>query len=136
VAQIQRDASARWAKRCTPVLQLDWHGPGMVDTCPHVHDEARDPEPLTTAMAEAYGVSPKGFRRNAAYASELFTELGMASAPNCTTWFRKQFGIRAITLETPYMCIGTRPLLIADYHDVGARIADACLEWIRAGRVN
>ena len=102
----------------------------MVETDPHVHDESSVAEPLTEAMAMAYATPYAGFRRNAPYAAALFTELGMKSAPNCTTWFRKQFGIRAITVETPYMLIGERPMLIADYHEVGAKLADVCLAWV------
>lgn len=130
VAQIQADAK-RWAQRCRPMLHLDWHAPGMVDVSPHVHDHARDAEPLSEAMAAAYGTAYEGFRRNAGYAGQLFEELGMNSAPNCTNWFRKHFGIRAVTMETPYMVIGTQPVLVADYHAIGARLADACLEWVK-----
>lgn len=131
VAQIQADAR-RWGERCRPQLALDWHAPGMRDVRPHVHDEATEREPLTDAMAAAYGIDPEGFRHNAAYGPALFRELGMGGGvPNCTNWFRRRFGIRAVTTETPYMRIGERPLLVADYHAIGAGFADRCLAWIR-----
>ena len=131
VAQVQRDVR-RWAERCRPLLSLDWHAPGMRDPNPHVHDEDTAREPLTDAMAAAFGIAPEGFRHNASYAPKLFRELGMdGTVPNCSTWFRRTFGIRGITMEVPYMLVGERPLLAADYHELGARLADVCLSWVR-----
>lgn len=131
VAQVQRDARA-WARRCVPTLALDWHAPGMRDNRPHVHDEACEREPLTDALAAACGVEAEGFRHNAAYGPALFRELGMdGDVPNCGNWFRRSFGIRAVTMEIPYMLIGDRPLLRADYHRLGGHVAEACLAWIR-----
>lgn len=132
VAQVQRDLD-RWQRRCQPMLALDWHAPGLRNVDPHVYDDSDERDPLTDALANAYGVAPDRYRRTSSYMNQLFLELGMTGdGPSAGRYFRKRFGIRSLALETPYMLVGERPLQIADYHAIGGAMADACLAWVRA----
>lgn len=132
VAQIQND-SRHFRRRCRPMLALDWHAPGMREDLPHAYDEAEEHDPLTDALAAAFDCPAEGYRRFSRYMNKLFAELGMTgNAPNASAYFRAALQCRSLALEVPYMRIGERVLLTADYHRMGAACADACLAWVRA----
>lgn len=124
VAVIQQDIE-NWRERCTPVLILDLHSPGVGETdgiyCFHSEMEPDGSVPLTdrpwaeaieSALAE---FASRNFLRNGSYHSRY-------GEARISRYGRKALGIRTFTLEIPYFQCGDRLMGIEDYREAGRRI--------------
>jgi hypothetical protein len=127
---MQRDIRG-WAERCTPLLGVDFHGPGGTENdgayaflpkpeqFPQLHEQTRQwTERIRTALGEY--AAPK-FSRVASYASRWKT-------PNFTHYCAEQLGIPAFSLETPYSMVGDLLLHREQYREIGGRMARALVE--------
>lgn len=120
----------RWRSRCQPVLCLDFHSPGGSET-EGCYTFLLDPE--THADAHA---------RGAAWADVMAAELADYAAPNFKlvarypsrfksdqyasfNRFYTQGEVLGMTFEIPYHRIRDRVLTIADYREIGRRMAVA-----------
>ncbi len=119
---LQRDLQA-WQKRCTPLLAMDLHAPGAFETT-GVYSfliQNSSVHPQVTALTEAIRLAlgeyaGEDFARVATYDSRWDT-------PNAAEYFCNELGIPGLSLETSYQAAGERVLTIADYREIGARIA-------------
>lgn len=117
-----------WKSRCTPALALDFHSPGGAEhsgvyTFLSTDSEwYRRQEPWADAIGEELGefASPE-FKRIPNYPGRFDDDRKFGIA------FRQQFGVPSLTFETPYNCVEKRVLQIADFLDIGARIANGVM---------
>ena len=128
VACIQGDI-ARWRQRCVPRLCLDLHAPGAseADGCyGYVSLSGATPTPAAEAWCARLGTAI-----GAPYASGDFTRRGSYPSrwpsethPSFTAWAAAN-GLPALSLEIPYQGTGGATWSMAEYREIGRRIADA-----------
>lgn len=119
-----------WRSRCRPVLCLDFHSPGgaEADGCytflldPKTYPEAHA---LGAAWADALAAelgefAAPDFKRVATYPSRFTTEQHASFSR-----FYSQGDLLGMTFEIPYHRIRDRVLEIADYREIGRRMAVA-----------
>ncbi|MCM8821361.1 MAG: hypothetical protein NC831_00885 [Candidatus Omnitrophica bacterium] len=133
---IQRDI-ARWRERCTPILGLDFHAPGGAEG-EGVYFPFRAKGKLTRIKKEEIywinliGKSVGGeymylnYRKNSPVCGDLKNLTGLMF----TGYFDFVLRIPGLCLEIPYGIINGKVMEIADYREIGKRIADAILKGI------
>jgi hypothetical protein len=127
----QRDMQ-NWAKRCRPVLGVDFHAPGAWEDA-GVYAFVSDPEkfpdhqlrlkPWLEAFKQALsgGYAATSFARVANYPSRW-------EMPTLSKHFFQIHGMAGISLETPYALCGQILLTPKEYRDIGMRLATAVVE--------
>jgi len=134
VLVLQRDIE-RWAKRCRPVLAIDFHAPGACEKdgiYAYVPDPAQYPNlhssvlEWTTAMRSVLGrqYAAETFDRIADYPSRWET-------PSFSRYFWFQHGVCSLGVETPYALAGELVLTRERYQEAGARIAESVVKRLR-----
>jgi hypothetical protein len=134
---MQRDAH-RWARRCRPMLCLDFHAPGLWEPT-GLYLFVPDPKALDRVdldqahrrwidvLRDALGeYASDDFARVADYPSRW---AGVESTCNATRFFREQVQTAALTVECSYQsaCGGELLMTVGEYRQAGGRIADAII---------
>ena len=125
---IRRDIQ-RWKERCRPALALDLHAPGACekDGVYAFVPDAEANEPLAAECAKWANTlqnelkaeyAAADFRRVARYPSRWTT-------PDFASYMRRDLGVCALSLETPYAMAGNTVLTQKIYREIGRRLADA-----------
>lgn len=122
----------RWAARCSPLVSLDFHAPGVCENYGIYSFVAKNTQgnmdPASAALAEKVGAALNDcglawsdFVRCSNYKSRWET-------PNFTNFSVNQMKLSSLSFEFPYSFVGQRELREEDYMYAGAVIAETVIK--------
>ncbi len=124
----------RFARRCRPVLTLDWHAPGACETAGvYTYQPSPTLAPGAAALAQPWVEACDHALDELAHPvfGQVVNYPSRWETPTFTRWAGDELKVASLSFEVPYGLVGSRVLTRETYCEVGARLAEGVLTGLR-----